>query len=297
MRRFLTSILGLGLIGVAGFLFLSYPSLPSMAAYESLSGDKIKGEQVFWTAGCASCHAVKDASGEAELVLAGGQEFASDFGTFVAPNISPDKTAGIGNWTLLQFATAVTQGVDDQGHHLYPALPYAAYNKMAPQDVADLWAFMQSLPPSATPSQPHKLGFPFNIRRSLGIWKRIFVTTDWVIKGDLTPEQTRGRYIVEAEAHCGECHTPRNLLGGLKRDQWLSGAPNPDGKGRIPNITPGKLSWSEDEIVEYLTSGFTPEFDSVGGSMAHVVSNMARLPESDRKAVAAYLKLVPAVQN
>lgn len=297
MRRFVTIILGLGLIGLAGFVFLSHPSLPSMAGYDGLSGDKTKGEQVFWTAGCASCHAAKDATGEAELVLTGGQEFASDFGTFVAPNISPDKTAGLGDWSLLQFATAVTQGVDKEGRHLYPALPYAAYNKMTPQDVADLWAFMQGLPASATPNQPHKLGFPFNIRRSLGIWKRMFVSTDWVIKGDLSPEQIRGRYIVEAEAHCGECHTPRNLLGGLQRDQWLSGAPNPDGKGRIPNITPGKLSWSADEIVEYLTSGFTPEFDSVGGSMTHVVSNMARLPQSDREAVAAYLKLVPAVQN
>ena len=140
-----------------------------------------------------------------------------------------------------------------------------------------------------------QIGFPFNIRRSLGIWKRLFVTNDWVITGDLTPEQTRGRYIAEALAHCGECHTPRNALGGLQRDNWLSGAATPDGKGKTPNITPGKLAWSEAEIVEYLTSGFTPAYDSVGGHMAHVVDNMARLPEADRKAVAAYLKLVPAI--
>lgn len=297
MARTLTKLAAVGFIGFAGFMLLSAPSMPAMAAYDGLKGDAKNGEQVFWAAGCASCHAAVDARGEAELVLAGGQEFPSDFGTFIAPNISPDPTHGIGGWTLIQFASAVTQGVSPEGAHLYPALPYGAYNKMAPQDVADLWAFMQTLPASATASQPHKVGFPFNIRRSLGIWKRMFVSYDWVIAGDLTPEQTRGRYIAEALAHCGECHTPRNALGGLQRDKWLSGAPNPNGKGRTPNITPAKLSWSEDEIVEYLTTGFTPEFDSVGGHMAHVVENMAKLPESDRKAVAAYLKLVPAVQN
>jgi mono/diheme cytochrome c family protein len=297
MARTLTKLAGVCFIGFAGFMLLSAPSMSSMEAYDGLTGDAKTGELVFWAAGCASCHAAADATGAAELVLAGGQQFPSDFGTFVAPNISPDPTHGIGAWTLPQFAAAVTQGVGPQGAHLYPALPYSAYNKMTPQDVADLWAFMQTLPASATPSQAHEVGFPFNIRRSLGIWKRMFVRTDWVINGDLTPEQTRGRYIAEALAHCGECHTPRNALGGLQRDKWLSGAPNPDGKGRTPNITPAKLAWSEDEIVEYLTTGFTPEFDSVGGHMAHVVENMAKLPESDRRAVAAYLKLVPAVQN
>ena len=250
MAHTLTKLAGIGFIGFAGFMLLSAPSMPSMAVYDGLKGDAKNGEQVFWAAGCASCHAAADAQGEAELVLAGGQEFPSAFGTFIAPNISPDPTNGIGGWTLAQFAGAVTQGVDTEGAHLYPALPYSAYNKMAPQDVADLWAFMQTLPASATPSQAHKVGFPFNIRRSLGIWKRMFVSNDWVIAGDLTPEQTRGRYIAEALAHCGECHTPRNALGGLQRDKWLSGAPNPNGKGRTPNITPAKLSWSEDEIVE-----------------------------------------------
>lgn len=297
MVGLLTKIAGIGLLGLAGFWGLSAPSLPSMAIYDGLTGDAKAGETVFWAAGCASCHAAADAKKDAELVLQGGQAFPSAFGTFIAPNISPDPVHGIGGWNLTEFATAVTQGVGRNGEHLYPALPYAAYNKMAPQDVANLWAFMQTLPASAVPSQPHQVSFPFNIRRSLGIWKRMFVSTDWVVQGDLTPEQTRGRYIAEALAHCGECHSPRNILGGIKRDHWLAGAPNPDGKGRVPNITPAKLSWSEDEIVEYLTSGFTPDYDSVGGHMVHVVENMARLPESDRHAVAAYLKLVAPQQN
>ncbi|MDZ4396039.1 cytochrome c [Cypionkella sp.] len=295
MSRLLSAFLAVVLLGFGGFLLLSAPQSVDVGQYEALTGDATKGELVFWAAGCASCHAAADAKGADELVLTGGQEFPSAFGTFMAPNISPDATQGIGGWTLVEFANAVTLGVGRAGEHLYPALPYNAYNKMLPQDVADLKAFMDGLPPSATPSQPHQVGFPFNIRRSLGIWKLLFENTDWVIAGDLTPEQTRGRYIAEALAHCGECHTPRNALGGLQRSAWLSGAPNPSGKGRIPNITPGKLTWSAAEVVEYLTSGFTPEFDSVGGHMAHVVENMAKLPASDRQAVAAYLQLVPAV--
>jgi mono/diheme cytochrome c family protein len=237
------------------------------------------------------------ATGDAQLVLSGGKSFPSDFGTFKAPNISMDKDHGIGAWTVADLGNALMRGVGREGEHLYPALPYASYIHMTRQDVADLHAFLQTLPADATPSQPHDLGFPFNIRRSLGFWKILFLKDDWVLTGDLTAPEQRGRVIVEAMAHCGECHTPRNLLGGVQRSAWLSGAPNPSGKGTIPNITPGALAWSEDEIVEYLTTGFTPEYDSAGGLMAEVVENMARLPESDRKAVAAYLKRVPAVAD
>ncbi|MFN4172552.1 MAG: diacylglycerol kinase, partial [Pseudorhodobacter sp.] len=244
-------------------------------------------------AGCASCHMAPGALGEAKLVLAGGMRFASDFGTFIAPNISPSPQ-GIGGWMLRDFASAVQRGVAPDGAHYYPAFPWNAYNKASLQDVADLHAYMQTLPPDPTPSAAHEVGFPFNIRRSLGGWKLLFESSDWAIGGDLTEAETRGRYLVEALAHCGECHTPRNVLGGLDRSRWLAGAPNPDGKGRSPNITPGRLTWSEAEIAAYLLSGFTPEFDSVGGHMVAVVDNMAKLPESDRLAIAAYLKKVPA---
>jgi len=287
---------GIFLIGCAAYYVLSAPRAQNVGGYAALTGNAAAGEAVFWAAGCASCHMAPGALGADQLVLAGGQEFASDFGTFVAPNISTDATQGIGGWLIADFAHAVTDGVSPAGLHYFPALPYAAYGKMVPQDVVDLKAFMDTLPASATPSQPHKLGFPFNIRRNVGLWKLMFLSDDYVLQGDLTPQVARGRYIAEALAHCGECHTPRNALGGLDTARWLGGAPNPSGKGEIPNITPGKLTWSEAEIVDYLTTGFTPEFDSVGGLMVHVVENMARLPDADRAAVAAYLKAVPAVQ-
>ncbi len=282
-------------LGIAAFWGLTRPDTLPASAFAGLSGDAARGEPVFWAAGCASCHMADGATGDAQLVLSGGQKFPSDFGTFLAPNISPDPTEGIGGWDLPSFANAVMRGVTPDGQHLYPVLPYNAYNKMALQDVADLKAFMDTLPTSATPSQPHEMSFPFTFRRGLGLWKLLFVSNDWVIPGDLPAPAARGRYIAEALAHCGECHTPRNPIGGLQRGAWLSGAPNPSGKGSVPNITPGKQDWTEDEIVEYLTSGFTPDYDSVGGHMVHVVENMARLPQSDRQAVAAYLKLVPAL--
>lgn len=285
------ALLALG-AAAAGWWITAPQTLPA-ATFDGLTGDPQRGELVFAAAGCASCHAAPGATGEAGLVLAGGQRFPSAFGTFIAPNISPSPE-GTGGWSVADLGNALMRGVSPEGEHLYPALPYASYARMQPQDVADIHAYMQTLPLSDAVSAPHELGFPFNIRRSLGVWKLLFLRDNWVIDGDLTTEEQRGREIVEALAHCGECHTPRNALGGMDTGRWLAGAANPSGEGTIPNITPAKLSWSAGEIVTYLTSGFTPEYDSAGGHMAHVVENMAKLPESDRQAVAAYLKKVPA---
>ena len=285
-------------IGVAGLLaigaawLLTAPSDINPDDFAQVTGKAQAGEQVFWATGCASCHAASDGD---PLVLSGGQGLPSAYGTFNAPNISTDPVQGIGGWTLAEFARAIQKGVGREGEHLYPALPYTAYNKLTPQDVADLKAFMDGLPASDQTNTPHDVGFPFNIRRSLGGWKLLFDRQDYVVTNVSTPEETRGRYIAEAMAHCGECHTPRNILGGIKRAEWLAGAPNPDGKGKTPNITPAALTWSSADVVAYLTTGFTPEYDSVGGHMAHVVENMAKLPDSDRAAVAAYLNLIAPV--
>ena len=129
----------------------------------------------------------------------------------------------------------------------------------------------------------------------------MFKSDDWAAKIDETdPQLLRGRYLVEALGHCGECHTPRNLLGGMNKSNWLAGGPAPEGTGRIPNITPhadGIGAWSEDDIVYYLQSGFTPEYDFVGGSMVSVQENMSKLNEQDLRAIAAYLKAIPPVSR
>jgi len=299
MRKLFLMAVVAGCAGLAVFYWLTAPRPLPAAAMAGLTGDATRGAQVFWAGGCASCHADAKAEGDAKLLLAGGQEFPSPFGTFVAPNISPDPDHGIGGWSALDLANAMLRGVSPKGQHYYPVFPYASFAHVELQDVADLYAYLMTLPPVATPSQPHMVGFPFNIRRGLGLWKWLYLDKGWVVTGDaatgdLTAEELRGRYLVEGLSHCGECHTPRDALGGMKRDQWLAGGPIPAAKGRFPNITPGKLTWSTADIVEYLTSGFTPDFDSAGGHMALVVENMAHLPPEDRAAIAAYLKRVPA---
>jgi mono/diheme cytochrome c family protein len=291
MRLTFWIISGLAAVAAAG-LWITRAQPVEAARYDGMSGDAARGAVVFTAAGCASCHAAPDTQGEAKLVLAGGQRFTSDFGTFIAPNISPSEQ-GTGSWSLTDFASAVQNGVSPEGQHYYPAFPYTAYSMMTDQDVADLWAHIQTLPADPTPSQAHEVGFPFNIRLSLGGWKFLFANKGWVSEDASTPELERGRYLVEALAHCGECHTPRNALGGLDRSQWLAGAPNPSGRGTIPALVPGELTWDASEIAYYLETGFTPDFDSAGGHMVAVIDNMAKLPASDRQAVAAYLKALP----
>jgi mono/diheme cytochrome c family protein len=224
-----------------------------------------------------------------KLLLAGGHRFETSFGTFIAPNISPDVEAGIGAWSLTEFASALKHGTSPGGQHYYPAFPYSSYAQMTDADIADLWAFFQTLPPSPAPSQPHEISFPYNIRASLGGWKLLYGASGWVQPAE-TEQLERGRYLVEALAHCGECHTPRNALGGLDTSQWMAGAPNPSGSGRIPGLRAGQFDWSEQDIAYYLETGFTPDFDSAGGEMASVVENMAQLSADDRAAIAAYVK-------
>lgn len=285
-----------GVAGAAAFIQLTRPDPLPEDTFAGITGDPAKGERVFWASGCASCHMAPGAQGDAKLVLSGGQRLESPLGTFVVPNISTDASHGIGGWSLQQFGNAVMRGVSPENDHYYPALPYPAYRLMAPQDVADLKAYMDTLPPSDRADEDHEIPFPFSIRRGIGLWKLVNLRDDWTVAGTLPEPAARGRYIAEAQAHCAECHTPRDITFGLQRGRWLAGAPNPSGEGRVPNITPAALDWTEAEIANYLRTGFTPDYDVVGGTMAHVVDQFARLPESYATDVAAYLKAVPPAQ-
>jgi mono/diheme cytochrome c family protein len=299
--------IGLGVIVLAGAGAAYALTAPQpvdasrLSAIAALQGDAAAGEALFWAGGCASCHAAPGSEGEARLTLSGGVRLESDFGTFIGPNISPHPEAGIGGWDLGDFANAMLAGVSPGGSHYYPAFPYSSYTRMSDQDIADLFAFLNTLPASEVASLPHEIGFPFNIRRSLGGWKLLFFTDEPRVElSDPDEQLVRGQYLVEGPGHCGECHTPRNAIGGFVGGQWLAGGQNPDGDGVIPNITPDSSSmgdWSASDIAYYLESGFTPDFDSVGGSMVDVQKNMAQLTASDREAIAAYLKAVPGRSN
>ncbi|MEP3436113.1 MAG: cytochrome c [Hoeflea sp.] len=300
-------VLSLGLAALAGAAVAFVVTAPRpvgserLEAIAALEGNAEAGETLFWAGGCVSCHAAPGSTGEAQLVLSGGVRLKSDFGTFIGPNISPDPDAGIGAWSISDFANAMLAGVSPDGGHYYPAFPYGSYTRMSDGDIADLFAFLKTLPASDIASLPHEVGFPFNIRRSLGGWKFLFFTDQPRVAPAANDAQiARGQYLVEGPGHCGECHTPRNPIGGFVSDAWLSGAQNPEGEGVIPNLTPGGKSiggWSASDIAYYLESGFTPDFDSVGGSMVEVQKNMTHLTGADRDAIAAYLKALPERPN
>ena len=288
MRRFGLILIFVGLIAAGGLWAISAPRGLDSATLAGLDGQAERGREVFLAAGCGSCHMAPGREAD-PLVMSGGRAFISEFGTFHAPNISPDPEHGIGGWTQDQFITAVMRGVSPEGAHYYPAFPYTAYIRADPQDIADIYAYMMTLPRDATASRPHEIGFPFNIRRAVGLWKALYLRDDWVLTGDLTEEETRGRYLVEALSHCAECHTPRNALGALDTARWMEGAPNPSGRGRIPPIAGDSFRWTAFDISAYLETGFTPDFDVVGGTMAAVVANLQQLDAAEREAIAAYL--------
>ncbi|WP_426165545.1 c-type cytochrome [Sandarakinorhabdus sp. DWP1-3-1] len=303
MRRAAIAVAAVIVAAAALFWVLTIPPrLPADAIAAEASGDAGRGARIFWAGGCASCHAAAGARGDDRLRL-GGRPLATPFGQFQAPNISPDPDAGIGGWRIADFANAMQRGVDPDGRHLYPAFPYNSYIKMTKGDIADLFAYLRTLPPVATRTPDTALGFPYSIRRGVGLWKLMYLGDESPIvalPAGASAAVVRGRYLVEGPGHCGQCHTPRMLqgLGGLDTARWLGGAANPEGKGRIPNITPAKSgigAWSAAEIETYLETGFTPDYDSVGGSMVEVQQNLAKLPKADRAAIAAYLKSVPAV--
>lgn len=293
MRRVLKSLLIVGLIlaVVSALLFwpLTRPIALSPSDLPDHRADPANGEQMFIAGGCTSCHGDN---------LEGGLGLESDFGTFHVPNISPDPDTGIGLWSTLDLVNAMMLGTSPEGRHYYPSFPYPSYTRMKVQDIIDLKAYLDTRKAVRHDVPPNELKFPWNMRRAIGLWKVLYLKQQPVVSVD--PAEAlieRGRYLAEGPGHCGECHTARNFIGGPHLADWLAGGPNPEGEGRVPNITPnrdGLGSWSESDIAYYLESGFTPDFDTVGGSMVKVQENMALLQEQDRKAIAAYLKFIPA---
>ncbi len=258
-----------------------------------LAGDAAAGRLVFFAGGCESCH--KSPGQDDPLRLGGGLELKTPFGSFYPPNISSDPVDGIGAWRPVDIANALMSGVSPDGQHFYPAFPYTSYQRMTPKDVANLAAFLRTLPPVKGRAPANALAFPFSIRRAVGLWKLLYFNDAGLRPDPSQSEQwNRGRYLVEGPGHCGECHTPRNFLGAMDLSRALAGAPLPDGHGKSGNLRGGDfLNWTNADIVEALTSGFTPSGDVLGAGMTAVVGNLAKLPESDRQAIAVYLKSLP----
>jgi mono/diheme cytochrome c family protein len=296
VRVLIAAVLVLVACGAAGAWVLSAPR-PAFseadAAWLDRPGDPERGRLVFAAADCASCHA---SPGQTDrLRLGGGLALPSPFGTFRAPNISPDPDVGIGRWRTIDLANALMSGVAPSGQHLYPALPYTSYVHMRADDVRDLMAFLRTLQPVSSRPPPHELPFPFTIRRAIGLWKLLFFDRT-PIEPDPSHDAAwnRGQYLVEALGHCAECHSSRNIFNAIRPATRLAGGPDQGGVGYIPNITPDRLGWwSASDVAGMLTTGYTPDLRFVGSSMADVVTNTASLPQSDRDAIAIYVKALP----
>jgi mono/diheme cytochrome c family protein len=252
---------------------------------------------MFHAGGCSSCHATPEQDDKTRL--GGGLALKSPFGTFYVPNISADPKDGIGEWSEAQFVTAMSNGTSPDGRHYYPAFPFTSYQRMRTADVRDLFAYLKTLPAVQGTVRDHDLPFPFNIRRTLGMWKLLFLDgKPFQPDNGKTAQWNRGAYLANGPGHCAECHSPRNLLGGIVETQRYAGGPNPEGEGWIPNITQKALGdYSEKDIAWLLETGSTPDGDSVGGQMASVVRNTGQLPAEDRAAMAHYVKSLPPVEG
>ncbi|WP_246149124.1 cytochrome c [Skermanella pratensis] len=267
---------------------------PSMA--QTAGDDPVKrGEYIFDAAGCLGCHTE---SKEAPR-LAGGRALKTPFGTFYGPNITPDPETGIGGWTDEDFIRALREGRSPDGTAYFPVFPYTSFRHLTDQDLRDLKAYLDAQPAVSKPNRPHDVSPPFGWRFLLPAWQALFLED-----GGLSPEPgrdaqwERGRYLVQAAGHCGECHSPRNFLGAMDHGRMLAGsADGPEGKP-VPNITSdsekGIGNWSPGEIAFMLEIGMMPDGDFVGGGMNEVVENStSRLTAEDREAIAAYLLTVP----
>lgn len=285
------AVLGLGV-----FWVVTIPATVPASALPQRAPDLENGRTMFTIGGCTSCHATPEQDDKTRL--GGGLGLKSRFGTFYAPNISPDPNEGIGKWSEADFVTAMMKGTSEDGSHLFPAFPYTSYQRMRIDDVRDLFAHLKTLPAVQDKSKPHDVPFPFNIRRTLGGWKFLFLDGK-PFEPDPSKDAVwnRGAYLANGPGHCAECHSPRNILGGIIESQRFAGGPEPGGDGFVPNITQKSLTLSQEQLVKLLETGETPDGDTVGGEMGKVAANTAKLSPADREAIATYIRSLPPVEG
>lgn len=272
-------------IGLAIFV----PAIEQRASTLTLAGDAKRGENLLKTGGCYACHTN---TGDSPVqAFAGGPALETGFGTFVAPNITSSRSSGIGDWTLKEFDVALRQGIRPDGQSYYPTFPFLSYRSLTDQDTADLFAALQATEPVDQAADQHELSFPYSIRASLKPWRWLFASTR-SLNIDQSTEIGRGRYLVDALAHCGECHTPRNSLGAFippymgGNDQLPGGDWAPPIHGRAL----ARMDWNELDMMYFLADGMLPDGDFVGGSMVEVIDHgTAYMSEEDRKAIAEFL--------
>ncbi len=284
-------------LGLA-FALLTGEALVASTAFAQSSDVVGRGEYLVRAGECFSCHTVPGST-----PFAGGRALATPFGTFYSPNITPDRETGIGNWTDRDFVRALRKGVRPDGAHYFPVFPYPSFTGISNEDALAIKAYLFSLAPVHQPNRPHEVPFPFSWRFLQAGWKMLFFT-----KGPFHPDPhagaaaNRGAYLVTALGHCGECHTPRNELGAMRKSLWLAGTVDGPDDDPVPNITPdaktGIGDWSVEDIAKTLKSGATPLDSKVKGAMLEVVADgTSHLTDADRQAIATYLKAQATIVN
>jgi mono/diheme cytochrome c family protein len=259
-----------------------------------------RGEYVFRAAGGCSCHT--DAANNGAF-MAGGRPIKTPFGSIYSTNITPAPNTGIGKWSDADFLKAMTEGVGPDGTQYFPVFPYTSFTKMTPQDLLDLKAYLFSIPAVEQANKPSGLRPPFGWRLNIRFWKWLYFQPGTFQPDTTQPsEWNRGAYLATALGHCGECHTPRNLLGGRKTHMYYAGAVDgPEGE-LAPNITPdtatGIGAWSISDVVWLLQTGFKPDGDDTQGLMSELIENgFKHLTEADLQAVAVYLRTLTPIHN
>jgi mono/diheme cytochrome c family protein len=304
LRGFFIVAAALAAAGAVAFWVLTIPETLPASSLPTYTPNLANGKTMFDVGGCASCHAVPNADPDKidRTRLGGGLALKTRFGTFYAPNISPEPNDGIGRWSEADFVSALWDGTAPGGRQLYPAFPYTSFRHMRLDDVRDLFAYLKTLPPVPGKVRGPNLQFPFDIRRLIGLWKLLYLRG-----GPFVPDPAKsaqwnaGAYLVNGPGHCAECHSPRNALGAIIDSERFAGGPTPDGEHWVPNITPvgltqgenAKQPWSQSDIVSLLSEGVTPDGDFIGGAMADVVRNTSLLSKADREAIAAYIVSLP----
>ena len=290
------------LLGLAILLWVCSPTAAAVAgtALPDLVG---KGKYVFAAAGGGcGCHTEK---GKAATGLnAGGRRFDAPFGTVYSTNITPDRETGIGAWTDEQIIAAIRLGRRPNGERIIPVHPFMAFNGMAEEDLRALVAYLRTVPPISRANQAKKISVPLFESVFLPAWLAAFAAKETPPPNAPTSGLARGEYLVRAVGHCGECHTPRGLTQAVDNSRFLAGNAKGPEDSVVPNITPDKdtgLTWSEDEIADYLATGNKPDGDVAGSLMGEIIQGTSvgfkDVTKADRLAMARYLKTVPPIKN
>jgi mono/diheme cytochrome c family protein len=261
-----------------------------------------KGKYIFAAAG-GGCGCHTEPGKAATGLNAGGRRFDAPFGTVYSTNITPDRETGIGGWTDDQIIAAIRLGRRPNGERIIPVHPFMVFNGMAEEDLRALVAYLRSVPPIHRPNQPKKISVPLFESVFLPAWLAAFAAKETPPPTAPSSGLARGEYLVRAVGHCGECHTPRGVTQAVDNSRFLAGNPKGPENSVVPNITPDKdtgLTWSEEEIADYMATGNKPDGDVAGGLMGEIVQGTSAgykdLTKADRLAIARYLKTVPPIK-